>query len=189
MGVGGVHYARDIANLQVGALVMGATNLAATTSSQWMFPLSALHNTPSRATSNIPLEKELYDRSRGVEFLYRLGVSLGLSVSLAPARGAVAKPPSTGLLPQCTRQRPGFTASTCGTPWRITTDRSEGGHARSTLRLITCLGRRRVLHIPGHQDRGVRPQAEGRREGRLLQGVPHRHFEDQRRQQGKSESV
>ncbi|EIW60484.1 cyclin-like protein [Trametes versicolor FP-101664 SS1] len=60
---------------------MGATNLAATTSSQWMFPLSALHNTPSRATSNIPLEKELYDRSRGVEFLYRLGVSLGLPSS------------------------------------------------------------------------------------------------------------
>lgn len=64
----------------VSALAMGATNLAATTSSQWMFPLSALHSTPSRATSNIPLEKELYDRSRGVEFLYRLGVSLGLFV-------------------------------------------------------------------------------------------------------------
>ncbi|KAH9854135.1 cyclin-like protein [Lenzites betulinus] len=60
---------------------MGATSLAASTSSQWMFPLSALHNTPSRATSGIPLEKELYDRSRGVEFLYRLGVSLGLPSS------------------------------------------------------------------------------------------------------------
>ncbi|KAI0646958.1 cyclin-like protein [Trametes meyenii] len=59
---------------------MGATNLAAT-SSQWIFPLSVLHNTPSRATSSIPMEKELYDRSRGVEFLYRLGVSLGLPSS------------------------------------------------------------------------------------------------------------
>ncbi|KAI0374792.1 cyclin-like protein [Pilatotrama ljubarskyi] len=59
---------------------MGATNPAAATS-QWLFPASALHNTPSRATSNIPLEKELYDRSRGVEFLYRLGVSLGLPSS------------------------------------------------------------------------------------------------------------
>ncbi|KAI0361993.1 cyclin-like protein [Trametes cingulata] len=59
---------------------MGATNPAAA-SSQWLFPVSALHNTPSRTTSNIPLEKELYDRSRGVEFLYRLGVSLGLPSS------------------------------------------------------------------------------------------------------------
>ncbi|KAK7014885.1 cyclin pch1 [Favolaschia claudopus] len=41
---------------------------------QWLFPLSALHATPS----NWPLEKELYDRARGVEFLYRLGCSLVL---------------------------------------------------------------------------------------------------------------
>ncbi|KAI0664903.1 cyclin-like protein [Cubamyces menziesii] len=60
---------------------MGAINLAATSNSQWIFPLSALHSTPSWCTSNIPLEKELYDRSRGVEFLYRLGVSLVLPSS------------------------------------------------------------------------------------------------------------
>ncbi len=57
---------------------MGATSIATPSPSQWLFPVSALHNTPSRMTSDIPLERELYDRSRGVEFLYRLGVSLGL---------------------------------------------------------------------------------------------------------------
>ncbi|KLO18582.1 cyclin-like protein [Schizopora paradoxa] len=47
-------------------------------SSQWLFPKSALILTPSVATSAIPLEKELYDRARGVEFLFRLGSSLQL---------------------------------------------------------------------------------------------------------------
>ncbi|KAH8099487.1 cyclin-like protein, partial [Cristinia sonorae] len=48
------------------------------TQSQWIFPVHSLQHTPSRLTSNIPLEKELYDRARGVEFLFRLGVSLAL---------------------------------------------------------------------------------------------------------------
>ncbi|KAI0807117.1 cyclin-like protein [Fomes fomentarius] len=60
---------------------MGATSIASSSSSQWRFPISALHKTPSKMTSDIPLERELYDRSRGVEFLYRLGVSLGLPSS------------------------------------------------------------------------------------------------------------
>ncbi|TFK92391.1 cyclin-like protein [Polyporus arcularius HHB13444] len=60
---------------------MGATRLATSATSQWFFPISALYKTPSRTTSDIPLDKELYDRSRGVEFLYRLGVSLGLPSS------------------------------------------------------------------------------------------------------------
>ncbi|RPD66045.1 cyclin-like protein [Lentinus tigrinus ALCF2SS1-7] len=60
---------------------MGATQLSIASTSQWLFPISALRKTPSRATSDIPLDKELYDRSRGVEFLYRLGVSLGLPSS------------------------------------------------------------------------------------------------------------
>jgi len=47
-------------------------------SSQWLFPRSALLATPSGTTSSIPLEKELYDRARGVEFLFRLGSSLQL---------------------------------------------------------------------------------------------------------------
>jgi len=49
-------------------------------SSQWIFPVSALLVTPSLTTSNFNLERELYDRSRGAEFLFRLGSSLGLSV-------------------------------------------------------------------------------------------------------------
>ncbi|KAJ7097953.1 cyclin-like protein [Mycena belliarum] len=44
---------------------------------QWLFPLSALHATPS----NWPIERELYDRARGIEFLFRLGTSLVLPTS------------------------------------------------------------------------------------------------------------
>ncbi|KAE9387497.1 cyclin-like protein [Gymnopus androsaceus JB14] len=44
-------------------------------SSQWLFPVDALYHTPS---SSEPLEKILYDLSRGVEFLFRLGTSLKL---------------------------------------------------------------------------------------------------------------
>lgn len=42
--------------------------------SQWLFSLSALYATPSTCT----FDKELYDRARGVEFLFRLGSSLAL---------------------------------------------------------------------------------------------------------------
>jgi len=45
-------------------------------SSQWYFPLEALQATPSTCH----LEKELYDRARGIEFLFRLGTSLQLCV-------------------------------------------------------------------------------------------------------------
>ncbi|KAJ7046754.1 cyclin-like protein [Mycena alexandri] len=44
---------------------------------QWLFPFAALQATPS----NWPLEKELYDRARGIEFLFRLGSSLVLPTS------------------------------------------------------------------------------------------------------------
>ncbi|KAI5124546.1 hypothetical protein M0805_003068 [Coniferiporia weirii] len=47
-------------------------------SSQWIFPASALLATPSASTSSLSLDKELYDRARGVEFLFRLGASLQL---------------------------------------------------------------------------------------------------------------
>ncbi|KAG1853696.1 cyclin-like protein [Suillus subalutaceus] len=49
--------------------------------SQWVFPISALQLTPSVVTSSYTIAKELYDRSRGVEFLFRLGSSLGLPTS------------------------------------------------------------------------------------------------------------
>ena len=49
------------------------------TPAQWLFSVTALAQaTPSRTTSSISVEKELYDRARGVEFLFRLAVSLGL---------------------------------------------------------------------------------------------------------------
>ncbi|PSR74914.1 hypothetical protein PHLCEN_2v9448 [Hermanssonia centrifuga] len=58
---------------------MGAANI---TAAQWIFPVSVLtQSTPSRTASSISLEKELYDRARGIEFLFRLGVSLGLPSS------------------------------------------------------------------------------------------------------------
>nr|GAT58708.1 translation initiation factor eIF-2B subunit alpha [Mycena chlorophos] len=44
---------------------------------EWLFPLEALHATPSAW----PLQKELYDRARGIEFLFRLGSSLFLPTS------------------------------------------------------------------------------------------------------------
>ena len=45
-------------------------------SSQWYFSLEQLQNTPSSCS----LLKELYDRARGIEFLFRLGSSLQLYV-------------------------------------------------------------------------------------------------------------
>lgn len=60
---------------------MGATNLIASGSSQWIYSTSGLHATPSKTTSGIPLQKEMYDRARGVEFLFRLGVSLSMPSS------------------------------------------------------------------------------------------------------------
>lgn len=50
--------------------------------SQWLFPLSALSNTPSREISNIPLESELRERTKGIEFLFRVAAQLGLWVNL-----------------------------------------------------------------------------------------------------------
>ena len=49
-----------------------------TTNSQWVFPISALSCTPTAQERS--LHEEMYDRSRGIEFLYRLGTSIGLFV-------------------------------------------------------------------------------------------------------------
>ncbi|TEB35899.1 cyclin-like protein [Coprinellus micaceus] len=51
--------------------------MSALSNSQWLFPLNSLEATPSICS----LEKELYDRARGVEFLFRLGSSLQLPTS------------------------------------------------------------------------------------------------------------
>lgn len=47
-----------------------------TVHSQWLFPISALSRTPTAQDRS--LHEEMYDRSRGIEFLYRLGCSIGL---------------------------------------------------------------------------------------------------------------
>jgi cyclin K len=51
-----------------------------TAHSQWLFPISALSCTPTSQERS--LHEEMYDRSRGIEFLYRLGTSIGLFVLL-----------------------------------------------------------------------------------------------------------
>lgn len=87
---------------------------------QWLFPLSALRATPT----NYPLEKELYDRARGVEFLLRLGSSLRLLVifvlPLHMARSSLSL-----YLPdqhqRCLLQQRGFIGFTCDTRWNTTT--------------------------------------------------------------------
>ncbi|KAG9318456.1 hypothetical protein JVU11DRAFT_547 [Chiua virens] len=60
---------------------MGAPPNKYSVSPQWLFPIDALRFTPSVATSGYSVGKELYDRARGVEFLFRLGSSLGLPSS------------------------------------------------------------------------------------------------------------
>jgi cyclin K len=51
---------------------------AALMDTQWLFPLSALSNTPSREISTMSLERELRGRAKGVEFLFRIAAQLGL---------------------------------------------------------------------------------------------------------------
>lgn len=88
--------------------------------SQWLFTLDALDSTPSICSR----EKELYDRGRGVEFLFRLGASLALSVpwefaffyiDIKILRRELLSP---GLLRPCVLPLLGFIGSTCVIPWR-----------------------------------------------------------------------
>jgi hypothetical protein len=142
--------------------------------SQWLFPISALQATPTLATSKWTLEKELYDRSRGVEFLFRLGSSLGLFVrrsdfiigcSLSSVSGSHLDPPLPCLLLPL-----GFIGFICGTRWRTTTDKlilllllfncrfTEPLLTRSRfLRSVPVFtsGCCRVLHIPSDKNRRV----------------------------------
>lgn len=68
----------DPVHLTLVLAIMGAPHNEHSVSPQWLFPIDALRYTPSVATSGFSVGKELYDRSRGVEFLFRLGSSLGL---------------------------------------------------------------------------------------------------------------
>lgn len=86
--------------------------------SQWLFALTALSTTPSTCS----LEKEFYDRARGVEFLFRLGSSLALSVTIhmQPEHHLTS---IIALLLHYAQLLPGSTASTCDILWKIFTAR------------------------------------------------------------------
>jgi cyclin K len=73
----------------------GDANMTAesTANSQWVFPISALSCTPTAQERS--LHEEMYDRSRGIEFLYRLGTSIGLFV-----RPTLSTPVSVDMLNQ-----------------------------------------------------------------------------------------
>ena len=95
------------------------TTTESTTNSQWVFPISALSCTPTAQERS--LHEEMYDRSRGIEFLYRLGTSIGLFV-----RSNLFQPPfpfdmlsqtlvSPSAIPLAySRLRRGSIASLCG---------------------------------------------------------------------------
>lgn len=90
---------------------MGAPPNEHSVSPQWLFPIDALRSTPSVATSGYSVGKELYDRARGVEFLFRLGSSLGLLAVLVVffcVCNLILYYP-TGLPRQCSPQQLGFT--------------------------------------------------------------------------------
>lgn len=104
-------------------------HLASSSSSQWLFPVSALSVTPSITTSGYTLDKELYDRARGVEFLFRLGSSLGLSaLSLYALKAQLhlsshLSCPRKGLPLLCSPLQLGFIVFSCAIRWKITTVR------------------------------------------------------------------
>lgn len=86
---------------------------------QWLFSLEALRNTPTE----YPIEKEMYDRARGVEFIFRLGSTLQLLVPFTRPTLASRPDGSQGLQQQCSRLQHGFTDSTCATLWATSTVR------------------------------------------------------------------
>lgn len=80
--------------------IMGAPPNEYSVSTQWLFPIDALRCTPSVATSGYSVGKELYDRARGVEFLFRLGSSLGLSAALVVSFASAISFSSCPIMPQ-----------------------------------------------------------------------------------------
>ena len=144
-------------------------------SAQWIFPVEALHHTPSVDTSNYTIEREMYDRSRGVEFLFRLGSSLGLSdftpfqslnqpltLSLQTVVGNVHRRnlvpsflhavfygglPPTGVVPVSSRPLPGV--------------------------YNLCLGYRRCLYLPSNENGRVWQKTSRRCAGVPIQSHGH----------------
>jgi hypothetical protein len=87
-----------------------------TPNTQWLFPISALSCTPTSQERS--LHEEMYDRSRGIEFLYRLGTSIGLFVRRValpfPSRYSTLVSPHSAIPRAYSRLRRGFIASLCG---------------------------------------------------------------------------
>lgn len=127
--------------------------------SQWLFPISALQLTPSVLTSYYTVAKELYDRSRGVEFLFRLGSSLGLS-ALASFLLVLLL---TRFVPQSHFRHVHSGDMVSSIFYEILHGRlSQTGILlpQSHQNAMTCfLGCRSFLHFPCHKNRGVWAEA------------------------------
>jgi len=78
-------------------------------SDQWRFPLSALRDTPSE----MDLQEEMSRRQKGVDWLFRVGVSLGMSVSsLAVAHLLNPNVQGTRAMSHCRSLLPSFLYAT-----------------------------------------------------------------------------
>ena len=139
--------------------------------SQWVFRPSDILHSPSQTTSDIPLNRELYDRSRGVEFLFRLGSSLQLFVDLLVLFSSLSKffSPTTALFTAATwfhRFYMRFSLEDYHRQVRVERVDSELRQFDSPL-IIGCSG---CLHFPGHKDGRVRGQITRCRENLPEQG-------------------
>lgn len=147
------------------------TTESTTTNSQWVFPISALSCTPTAQERS--LHEEMYDRSRGIEFLYRLGTSIGLFVaanSSNPRFCRYAQPTlvSPAAIPLAYSQlRRGSIASLCGIPCLIIIAKSVSVPV-PTAALVAFLfvtntssDHRGRLRIPCYKDRRVWKEAQG----------------------------
>jgi hypothetical protein len=149
---------------------MQTTTTESSARSQWLFPLSALSCTPTAQERS--LHEEMYDRSRGIEFLYRLGTSIGLFVCLIfstpPPFPSIFNPCLlAAILPASSPPRRGSIASLCGIPCLIITDKSVLSVPRTALSSLppvtnTSSDDRGSLHISGYKDRRVRKETQGR---------------------------
>jgi hypothetical protein len=141
-----------------------------TTNSQWVFPISALSCTPTAQERS--LHEEMYDRSRGIEFLYRLGTSIGLFVRPTLPTTPVSvhmlnQPlfPSPPAIPLAySRLRRGSIASSCGILCSITIAKSVTVPATlvaSSFVINTSSDHRGRLRISCYKDRRVWKEAQG----------------------------
>jgi hypothetical protein len=145
------------------------TTTETTTNSQWVFPISALSCTPTAQERS--LHEEMYDRSRGIEFLYRLGTSIGLFV-----RGQLFQPQfllhmlnqtlvSPSAIPLAySRLRRGSIASLCGILCLIIIVKLVSIPAALVAFSFvtnTSSDHRGRLHISCYKDRRVWKEAQG----------------------------